>query len=111
MIGLVERLLRLHPGEGRRGLLLFTYLFLIISSFVVSKAARDALFLERYTATQLPFVDISIAALVTVVVAIYIRVGRSLSLPALQAGSLLVLAGISLLFWWLSTRVSPTLSP
>ncbi|MGH9350000.1 MAG: Npt1/Npt2 family nucleotide transporter [Vicinamibacterales bacterium] len=106
MSGLVERLLRLHAGEGRRGLLLFAYLFLIISSFVVSKAARDALFLERYTAVQLPFVDIAIALLVGVVVAVYIRVGRAISLPALQAGSLLVLAANSLLFWWLSPRAS-----
>lgn len=103
---LVERLLRLHPGEGRRGLLLFTYLFLIISSFVVSKAARDALFLERYTAIQLPFVDMAIAVLVCVVIAVYIRLGRTVSLPALQAGSLLVLAANSLLFWWLSPRAS-----
>jgi AAA family ATP:ADP antiporter len=102
MSGVVERLLRLHPGEGRRGLLLFAYLFLIISSFVASKAARDALFLERYAATQLPFVDIAIALLVSVVVAVYIRIGRTISLPVLQAGSLLVLAANSLLFWWLS---------
>ena len=102
----VERLLRLHPGEGRRGLLLFTYLFLIISSFVVSKAARDALFLERYSALQLPFVDIAIALLVGVVVAIYIRVGRLTTLPVLQSGSLVFLSAGSLLFWWLSMRVS-----
>jgi ATP:ADP antiporter, AAA family len=108
MSGLVERLLRLRAGEGRRGLLLFAYLFLIISSFVASKAARDALFLERYAATQLPFVDIAIALLVSVVVAVYIRIGRAISLPALQAGSLLVLAANSLLFWWLSLRASAT---
>src|SRR5918999_4938106 len=108
MTGIVERLLRLHPGEGRRGLLLFAYLFLTISSFVVSKAARDALFLERYAATQLPFVDIAIALLVSVVVAIYIRIGRAISLPALQAGSLVVLAANSLFFWWLSQRASAT---
>ena len=106
MSGLVERLLRLHPGEGRRGLLLFAYLFLIISSFVVSKAARDALFLERYAAVQLPFVDIAIGLLVGVVVAVYIRIGRSVTLPALQAGSLLLLAAVSLLFWWLTIGVS-----
>lgn len=106
MSGVVERLLRLHPGEGRRGLLLFAYLFLIISSFVASKAARDALFLARYAATQLPFVDIAIALLVSIVVAVYIRIGRAISLPALQAGSLIVLAAISLLFWWLSARDS-----
>lgn len=102
MSRLVERLLRLYPGEGRRGLLLFTYLFLIISSFVVSKAARDALFLERYTALQLPFVDIAVALLVGGVVAVYIRIGRRVALRTLQAGSLLFLAANSLLFWWLS---------
>jgi ATP/ADP translocase/HEAT repeat protein len=102
----LERLLRLHPGEGRRGLLLFTYLFLIISSFVVSKAARDALFLERYSALQLPLVDIAIALLVGVVVAVYIRIGRWMSLPTLQSASLLLLAATSLLFWWLTARVS-----
>ena len=102
----LERLLRLHPGEGRRGLLLFSYLFLIISSFVVSKAARDALFLERYSALQLPLVDIAVALLVGVVVAIYIRIGRRISLPALQAASLLLLGAMSLLFWRLSLRVS-----
>lgn len=107
MSSVVERLLRLHAGEGRRGLLLFSYLFLIISSFVVSKAARDALFLERYTATELPLVDMAIALLVGVVVAIYIRLARAIPLPALQAGSLLVLAAWSLLFWWLSLRASP----
>jgi ATP:ADP antiporter, AAA family len=106
MTRLVERLLRLHSGEGRRGLLLFAYLFLIISSFVVSKAARDALFLERYRAVQLPYVDISIALLVGVVVSIYIRLGRRISLPALQAGSLLILAANALLFWWLSVTDS-----
>jgi ATP:ADP antiporter, AAA family len=94
--------LGLHPGEGRRGLLLFAYLFLIISSFVVSKAARDALFLERYSALQLPLVDISIALLVGVVVAVYIRVGRQVSLPILQAGSLVLLGATSLGFWTLA---------
>jgi AAA family ATP:ADP antiporter len=102
----VERLLRLHPGEGRRGLLLFTYLFLIISSFVVSKAARDALFLERYSALELPFVDIAVTLLVGAVIAVYIRAGRRTALPTLQSASLLLLSAMSLLFWWLSVRGS-----
>lgn len=108
MTRVVERLMRLHPGEGRRGLLLFSYLFLIISSFLVSKAARDALFLERYRASQLPYVDIAIAALVGAVVSVYIPLGRRLSIGALQAGSLVLLALNCMLFWWLSViRVDP----
>jgi AAA family ATP:ADP antiporter len=98
----VERLMRLHPGEGRRGLLLFAYLFFIISSFLVSKAARDALFLERYRASELPYVDIAIALLVGAVVSVYIPIGRRVSIGALQAGSLILLALNCLLFWWLN---------
>jgi AAA family ATP:ADP antiporter len=105
MSGMVERLLRLHRGEGRRGLLLFTYLFLIIASFVASKAARDALFLERYSAVQLPLADMAIGVLVGVVVSIYIRAARRFTLPVLQSGSLIFLAANSLLFWWLSTHI------
>src|SRR5262245_34288227 len=99
---LIERLLRLHPGEGRRGLLLFSYLFLIIASLVASKATRDALFLEHHPAVQLPYVDITIAVLVGGVVSLYLRLGRRITLPVLQAGSLWLLAVISLTFWELA---------
>lgn len=106
MIRFVERLLRLHPGEGRRGLLLFTYLFLVISSFVASKAVRDALFLERYRAVQLPYVDMAIGLLVGLVVSIYLRIGRRVGLHTLQAGSLVLLSANALAFWWLSVTRS-----
>jgi AAA family ATP:ADP antiporter len=102
MIRKVERLLDLRPGELSRGVLLFLYLFLIISSYVLGKAARDALFLDQFTASQLPLADIAVAALVGFIVALYIRIGRAVSLPTLLAGSLVVFASNSLLFWWLS---------
>ena len=54
-------------------MLLFSYLFLVIGSFVAGKATRDALFLFRFSARQLPYVDIAVALLVGVWVAIYIR--------------------------------------
>ena len=112
MIRFVERLLRLHPGEGRRGLLLFTYLFLVIASFVASKAVRDALFLERYRAVQLPYVDMAIGLLVGLVVSIYLRIGRRVGLHTLQAGSLVLLSATALVFWWLSgTRSDAWLFP
>jgi len=102
MIRLVERLLRLPPGEGRRGLLLFTYLFLVVSSLVASKATRDALFLEHYGASQLPYADIAIALVVGIVISVYLRVGHRASVPTLHAGSLGVLATLSFTFWWLA---------
>ncbi len=102
MTGFVERVLRLHPGEGRRGLLLFAYLFLVIASLVASKATRDAMFLERHPAVALPYVDIAIAVIVGAVMSLYLRLARRVSLPLLQAGSLWLLAAVSLTFWELT---------
>jgi hypothetical protein len=42
---------------------------------VASKAARDALFLDRYRAIDLPYVDIAIAALVGIATSAYIWFG------------------------------------
>lgn len=97
-----ERLLNLRPGEFARGILLFAYLFLIITSYVAGKAARDALFLDRFKAVQLPFADIPVAILVGLAVAAYIRIGRKVGLRNLLVGSLLFFASNTLIFWWLS---------
>ena len=64
MISVAERVLGLTGRELRRAFPLFVYLFLTMASSVASKAARDALFLDRYRAIDLPYVDIAIALLV-----------------------------------------------
>jgi AAA family ATP:ADP antiporter len=99
---LAARVLGIRPGEFERGVLLFAYLFLVIASFVAGKATRDALFLNRFSARDLPYVDIAVAVLVGIWVAIYIRVGRYVSVRTLLAGSLVFFASNSLLFWYLS---------
>ena len=102
MSRLIERLLNLQRGDLSRGILLFSYLFLIMTSYVVAKVARDALFLDRFRADQLPYADIAVALLVGVVVAAYLRVGRQISLRNLLIGSLVVFALNAGLFWWLA---------
>lgn len=102
MLTVVGRVLGLSDGEWARVWPLFTYLFLTTAATVASKATRDALFLDRYSATELPYVDIAIAVLVGAAVAMYLRAHRRLSMRALQTGTLLVFAAISLGFWWLS---------
>ncbi len=102
----LERLLRLQRGDLPRGLLLFAYLFLVICAYVVGQVARDALFLGRFDASLLPFADMSLFLVVALVVAVYVRAGRRLSLDRLTVGSLLAFAALGLGFT-LVARASP----
>ena len=95
----VERALNLHPGDLGRGMLLCACLFLIISSYVTGRVARDALFLARFQAVQLPYADISIALLIGFVVAGYVYLSRHVSLRSLLVGSQFFFACNCVLFW------------
>ncbi|MGE0043224.1 MAG: Npt1/Npt2 family nucleotide transporter [Vicinamibacterales bacterium] len=98
----LERLTGLPPRELSRALQLFAYLFLTMAGSVASKATRDALFLDRYRAVDLPYADIAIAGLVGLVAGLYIRIGQRASLRTLQVGSLLFFAASAVAFWWLA---------
>jgi AAA family ATP:ADP antiporter len=98
----IERVLNIQPGDLGRGTLLCSCLFLIISSYVTGKVARDALFLARFRAVELPYADIAIAVLVGLVVAGYVFLARKLSLRALLVGSQFFFASNCALFWALS---------
>src|SRR5687768_2092266 len=76
-----------------------------MASSVASKAARDALFLDRYRAIDLPYVDIAIAVLVGLAASLYIRVGHRTNLRNLQVGSLVFFA-LNALFFWVWALVS-----
>jgi AAA family ATP:ADP antiporter len=102
MIRTVERFLSLQRGDLSRVILLFLYLFLVIASYVIGKAARDALFLDEFKAIQLPIADIIIALLVGFIVAGYVRIGRHLSLRDLLMGCLACFGANSIFFWWLA---------
>ncbi len=99
---LIERLLNLQRGDLNRGALLFAYLFLVIASYVVGKAARSALFLGEYAAVNLPYVTIAIAVLVGLVVAVYVRIARRTSLRNLLVSSLACFASTALAFWYVA---------
>jgi AAA family ATP:ADP antiporter len=95
----LERALGMTGAELRRALPIFSFLFLTMASSVASKAARDALFLDRYRAIDLPYVDIAIAVLVSVAASLYIWVGHRTNLRNLQVGSLLFFAVTAIVFW------------
>ena len=100
---MLQRLLQIRRGESTRAALLFAYLFLIITSFVVTKTTRDALFLARYGAERLPYADIAAALSVGAVMAAYLRVSRRVALPSLLIGTLVVCSAATLGFWALGS--------
>ncbi len=106
MLSVAERLLGLTAKELRRAFPIFAYLFLATASSVASKAARDALFLDRYRAIDLPYVDIAIAALVGLAAGFYIWLGHKTNLRNLQVGSLVFFAVNALFFWTWSALAS-----
>jgi ATP:ADP antiporter, AAA family len=103
----IERALNLQPGELRRGLPLCAYLFLVIAAYVTGRVVRDSLFLSRFAAVQLPYVDIATAFAVGLVVAVYIRVARGCSLRNLLLGSLALFTSNCLVFWVLARYYTP----
>jgi AAA family ATP:ADP antiporter len=107
MMHALERLLRLQRGDLPRGLLLFAHLFLVICAFLVGQVARDALFLDRFSASLLPFADMALFLCVALVVGFYVRAGRRLSLEKLISGSLLVFGTLSLAFAALAHGSAP----
>ncbi len=107
MKGWLHRILNIDPEDLVRGLLLSSCLFLVISCYVIGKVARDALFLERFEAVQLPYADIASGILVGFVVAGYLRLGRHTSLATLLVGSQLLRASNCAAFWVLAHFYHP----
>jgi AAA family ATP:ADP antiporter len=102
MLSVTQRVFGLTSRELARAIPLFAYLFLIMAGSVASKAARDALFLDRFRAIDLPYVDIAIAVIVGLIAGIYIRVGERTNVRNVQIGSLFAFAASSVVFWWLA---------
>jgi len=102
----IERALNIQPGDLGRGILLCSCLFLIISSYVTGKVARDALFLAQFQAVQLPYADIAGAVLVGIVVVGYVRLARRTALRNLLVGSQFFFATNCVLFGrWPTTTI------
>jgi AAA family ATP:ADP antiporter len=69
----------MRPGERRDAWAAFLTLFCLIASHAVLETARDALFLAKVPATQLPWVFLAVAALSFAFVRLQSRVGRTLT--------------------------------
>ena len=98
----LERFFDLRPGDLQRGTFLALYYFFIITAYTNGQVVRDALFLGRFEAERLPYVDFVVAALVGGVLAIYFRIGRRVPLIYLLEVTLGFFASNIALFWWMA---------
>ena len=104
---MIRRLLQIRDGESTRALLLFTYLFLVIASSVITKANRDALFQETFGSARLPYADIASSLLVGAVMGIYLRVNRRAGLRSVLIGTLLFSSTATVGFWFVARVREP----
>ena len=91
---------KIERGEELPVLFLFLYLTLVLTSYLIIKAARDALFLARFSALTLPYIYIGVAVLIGLVVVIYLRISARVGLTKLITGTLVFFIANVLLLWW-----------
>ena len=89
----------LQEGEGRRTVLMFSYVFLIIASLLVVKPVRNSLFLTKFGPQQLPYAFILAALVSALVASIYARLADRFALNRL-IGVWLLFSTVCLLASW-----------
>jgi AAA family ATP:ADP antiporter len=97
--------LRLHRRrhELLQGGLLGTYLFLSVTSTVIGKAVRDALFLSHFTALQMTYADLQTLVVIGIAMGVYFRAHRSLTLRRLLISTSVLFAIGDAACWWAAT--------
>jgi ATP:ADP antiporter, AAA family len=89
--------------ERLQGALLATDLFLLVTSTVIGKAVRDALFLSYFTALQMTYADLQTLFAIGLAMSVYFRVQRSLTLPGVLIASAIFFAIGDAACWWAAT--------
>jgi AAA family ATP:ADP antiporter len=98
---LLQKLLNLRPEEVLPASSLFLYLFLVMVGYIMGQSIGDSLFLSAF-GDYLPQAIMGMGLLVGILVAVYIRVSRHVSLERLVVGCLLVFAFSFAVCWWFS---------
>jgi hypothetical protein len=94
-------LLSLRPGERRPAWIAFAFLIALIASHALLETARDALFLARLPASELPFVYLAIAGLSLVIARTEARLTRFLPQRAAMLMWTALAAAGTAAFWLL----------
>ena len=105
---LISRLgVDLRPGEGAPALLLFLYFFLLITFQYITKSVRQAEFIDALGARALPLVYLLVALCSLPVLVLYSRSVDKVPRRHLMSGTLLLVAGSLVGFYFLFQLGSP----
>jgi AAA family ATP:ADP antiporter len=100
-MGFLTRFFGILPGETKKTILLFVYLFLLVAGFIMAKSVRDGLFLTQSSPLNLPYVYIAVALFMGLAVTLYSRISRHFRLQNAIAGMQVFVAITLILFWYL----------
>ncbi len=89
----------IRQEEHQIAILMFFQIFLIISSFTVLKAVRDAVFLSKFSANEIPYLYILIAVIVGVVAYIYSEFSTKFHLVKFILATNLILVGFLIILF------------
>jgi len=94
----LSRIIDVRKGERRQTAAMFLYIFIIIATLTVTKSVRQAIFLQKFGAADLPYVYLSIALVAGTIATIYQRLARNTSVHRMMIGAMLVVISNLLIF-------------
>jgi AAA family ATP:ADP antiporter len=97
----LSRFIDIRPGEARRVGIMVSLLFFLLAANNVIKVVRDALFLSRFSISDLAHVYLLAALLAGVIIAVYTRYTVRLPLYRLILGSNAFIISNVIMFWFL----------
>ena len=103
----INRVLQTRRDELVPAAALGTYLFLLVTTTVIGRAVRDALFLSEFTALQMTYADLQTIVGTAMTIGVYFRLRRSLVLHRLLMTSSVFFAAADAACWWGTTFHQP----
>jgi ATP:ADP antiporter, AAA family len=95
----IKHLLTTRNADYRNAFWLFIYLFLVITSLMIGKSVSTTLFISQFGALSLPYAIIGQTIVITLLIAIYLRLAHVFQPALLISMTLLFLATNALVLW------------
>jgi AAA family ATP:ADP antiporter len=107
MVARLRRFFDIRPGEGLPVLLSFTYIGVVIASYVLARAIRNGLFIQAYGPYALVYVAAASPVVLSLFVPAYTALAARLGARRVTTAALLFLS-LNVLVFWYAFRQDPT---